>query len=156
MTLTRSRIVAIVGILVLLFASQVFATTARAPRILAWDTMVGVPQDLTGAASQGPLRGISGGGFPWTLTEAHGYLTTSGHLKIEVEGLVLASGPLVGQNPIASFKGAVSCVVSDGTFDNIFTGTFPATTGFASAGAATVRSKPMSRCPTRVSHRSSS
>jgi membrane-associated PAP2 superfamily phosphatase len=70
MTFRRTRILAIAAAVVLLLAVQVFTTSARAPRILSWDTMVGVPQDLVSAASQGPLRGISGGGLPWTLIEA--------------------------------------------------------------------------------------
>jgi hypothetical protein len=37
-------------------------------------------------------------------------------------------------NPIPAFKGLVSCVTSDGTFDNILTDAFTATTGAASAG----------------------
>lgn len=111
-------------------------TTAQAdpPFILKFNTMVGVPNGLTGAQSQVPLRGINGGGIPWELTSANGYLKSDGELKIEVTGLVLAAGPNAGSNPVASFKGMVSCVRSDGSFDNIFTGTFPATTGPAISG----------------------
>jgi len=131
MTFTRSRIAIVVGVLVLLLGTQVFATTARAPRILSFDTMVGIPQGLVGANSLAPLRGIPGGFLPWTLSSGHGYLTTSGDLKIEVTGLVLVA---TGQNPLSTFKALVSCVTSNGTFDNILTGPFPATIGPASAG----------------------
>jgi hypothetical protein len=96
--------------------------------------MIGVPAGLTGAQSAVPLRGINGGGLPWTLASASGSLKDDGSLKIEVEGLVLAAGANAGSNPIASFRAIVSCVRSDGTFDNILTDAFPATTGPASSG----------------------
>lgn len=108
--------------------------SAKGPKILQFDTMVGIPASLTGAKSQVPLRGINGGGIPWMLTEASGQLRANGHLEIEVEGLVLAAGPNAGINPIASFRGLVSCVNADGTFTNILTDPFPATTGPAASG----------------------
>ena len=114
------------------FAGSVPAALAKAPRILQFDTMIGVPSTLTGPQSNGPLRGISGGGLPWTVGSAMGFLTASGHLKIEVQGLVLATNDT---NPIPNFRGLVSCVRSDGSFDNILTtDAFPATIGPASAG----------------------
>lgn len=115
----------------LFFAGSAPAASARNPRILQFDTMIGLPSTLVLGNSSGPLRGINGGGLPWTVGSAMGFLTASGHLKIEVQGLVLAT---TGANPIASFRGLVSCVQSDGSFDNIQTGLFPATTGLASAG----------------------
>lgn len=116
------------------FGASVSAVAAKGPKILQFDTMVGVPATLTGAQSQAPLRGINGGGIPWTLTDASGQLRANGHLEIEVQGLVLAAGTNAGSNPVASFRALVSCVKSDGTFANILTDAFPATTGPASAG----------------------
>jgi hypothetical protein len=119
------------------FAGSVSTATAKEPKILEFDTMVGVPSTLTGAQSQAPLRGINGGGAPWALTSAHGELTASGHLEIEVVGLVLAT---TGSNPVALFRGRVSCVKSDGSFENnILTDAFPATTGLASAGGGNAK-----------------
>jgi hypothetical protein len=119
------------------FAGSASTATAQEPKILEFDTMVGVPSTLTGAQSQAPLRGINGGGAPWVITSAHGELTTSGHLEIEVVGLVLAT---TGSNPAAVFRGRVSCVKSDGTFENnILTEAFPATTGLASAGGGNAK-----------------
>jgi hypothetical protein len=80
------------------------------------------------------LRGINGGGIAWTIGEASGELRASGHLEISVQGLVLAAGANAGSNPSATFRALVSCVNSDGTFTNILTDAFPATTGPASAG----------------------
>ena len=116
------------------FAGSVSTVAAKGPKILKFDTMVGVPAGLTGPQSQVPLRGINGGGIPWTLTDASGELRANGHLEISVQGLVLAAGASAGSNPIANFRGLVSCVQSDGTFANTQTDLFPATTGPASAG----------------------
>jgi hypothetical protein len=121
------------------FAGSTSRATAKEPKILEFDTMVGVPAGLTGAASQPVLRGIRGGGLPWMLTSAHGELTTSGKLEIEVQGLVLAAGTNAGSNPAAIFRGLVSCLGSDGSVNNISTGPFPATTGPASAGGGNAR-----------------
>ncbi len=52
------------------FGASVSAVAAKGPKILQFDTMVGVPAGLTGTQSQVPLRGISGGGIPWMLSDA--------------------------------------------------------------------------------------
>src|SRR6188474_422534 len=101
------------------FAGTVSTATAKGPKILKFDTMVGVPAGLTGTLSQVPLRGINGGGIPWTVADASGELRANGHLEISVQGLVLAAGANAGSNPVGTFRGLVSCVNSDGTFTNI-------------------------------------
>jgi hypothetical protein len=121
------------------FAGSVSTATAKEPKILEFDTMVGVPAGLTGAQSQAPLRGINGGGIPWAIGSASGELTANGHLEINVQGLVLAAGANAGSNPSATFRGLVSCVKSDGSFQNILTDPFPATTGPASAGGGNAK-----------------
>jgi hypothetical protein len=129
-------LVTLSGLLLLstFFAGSVSTATAKEPKILEFDTMVGVPAGLTGAQSQAPLRGINGGGIPWAIGSASGELTASGHLEINVQGLVLAAGANAGSNPSATFRGLVSCVKSDGSFERLLTDPFPATTGLASAG----------------------
>lgn len=122
-----------------LFAGSAPAASAKEPKILEFDTMVGIPAGLTGTQSQAPLRGINGGGIPWAIGSAHGELTASGHLEIQVQGLVLAAGTNAGSNPIASFRAIVSCVKSDGSFENILTDAFPATTGPASSGGGNAK-----------------
>ena len=133
--MSRRRQISIViatGALVLGVVAQTsLASASDSENILKWDTMVGVPAGLTGAQSQGPLRGTNGGGVPWTLTDGHGKLSDDGELKIEVDGLVLAT---TLSNPSATFRARVSCVNADGSFTNILTDAFPATTGLASAG----------------------
>jgi hypothetical protein len=121
------------------FAGSVSSATAKESKILEFDTMVGVPSTLTGAQSQAPLRGVSGGGLPWTLTSARGELKASGKLEIEVEGLVFAAGPNTGANTVASFRALVSCVRSDGNVQNVLTDPFPATTGPASSGGGNAK-----------------
>jgi hypothetical protein len=116
------------------FAGTASTAAAKEPKILEFDTMVGIPAGLTGAQSVVPLRNINGGGIPWTIADGSGELRANGHLEINVQGLVLAAGANAGSNPVANFRGLVSCVNSDGTFTNIQTGLFPATTGPASAG----------------------
>ena len=140
---------ALVFLSALLFLSAFFAgsatsATAKELKILEFDTMVGVPAALTRDASQAPLRGISGGGVPWVLTSAHGELKASGKLEIEVQGLVLAT---TLSNPAAVFRAIVSCVKSDGTFQNILTEAFPATTGLASAGGGNANIETMVALP---------
>ena len=122
-----------------LFAGSVSTATAKGPKILKFDAMVGVPAGLTGAQSQVPLRGINGGGIAWTIGEASGELRANGHLEITVQGLVLAAGANAGSNPSAVFRGLVSCVRSDGSFQNILTDPFPATTGPASSGGGNAK-----------------
>ena len=101
-----SLVIAAVALVLVAQASLVSASDDA--MVIKWDTMVGVPAGLTGAQSQVPLRGINGGGVPWTLHEGHGKLTESGELKIEVDGLVLATGANAGSNPSATFRAIVS------------------------------------------------
>jgi hypothetical protein len=125
-------IAAFVVVSALLFNWQISGTEARSAKILEFDTMVGIPSALTG--TQNPIRGINGGGLPWSIGAASGELSTGGHLEVTVQGLVLAAGPNTGSNPISSFRAIVSCLGSDGSNHNVRTDPFPATTGPASAG----------------------
>jgi hypothetical protein len=81
--------------------------------VVEFDTMAGVVEPFTGSAH--PVRGLSGGGLPWELDRARGRLRPDGRLEIRVEGLVLARrapvpANLQGTNPVAAFRGAVSCL----------------------------------------------
>jgi hypothetical protein len=120
--------------LALLLGLQSAIVTARqsSPKILEFDTMVGVPAAFTNPNN--PIRGINGGGIPWTLASGTGELTADGHLEIKVRGLVLAAGANAGSNPAAAFRATVSCLAADASIQSVQTGTFPATTGAAAAG----------------------
>jgi len=114
------------------FGGSVATATAKGPKVLKFNSMVGVPDGLTGDKSLAVLRQIRGGGVPWIIGEASGELRANGHLEISVQGLVLAT---TGSNPSAFFRGMVSCVNGDGTIaPPTVTEQFPATTGLASAG----------------------
>jgi hypothetical protein len=111
---------------------QLSQATAKEPKILEFDTMVGLPQAFTGTLS--PIRGINGGGLPWAIGSGYGELKPSGKLEINVRGLVLAAGSNVGKNPIPNFRAIVSCLTSNGGVVNVTTDLFPATLGAASDG----------------------
>ena len=125
-------IAAFVVVSTLLFNWQASGTEAKGANILEFSTMVGIPPALTG--TQNPIRGINGGGLPWSIEAGFGELSTSGHLEVTVQGLVLAAGSNAGSNPVPFFRAIVSCLGSDGSNQNVMTAPFPATTGPASAG----------------------
>jgi hypothetical protein len=131
-TLSLTLVMALAALLLLVQSS--FVTARGGPKILEFDTMVGVPQAFTGATNAAVIRGVPGGGIPWTLTSAKGELSISGHLEIKVRGLVLAAGANAGTNPVAAFRGIVSCLDTTAAVVNVQTDTFPATLGAATAG----------------------
>jgi hypothetical protein len=116
------------------FAGSASPVTAKEPKLLEFDTMIGVPHQFTGTQASTAFRNINAGGIAWTLTSAKGELTASGHLELEVQGLVFAEGPNMGSNTVTSFGVTVSCINSSGVPQNVRTATFPATTGPASLG----------------------
>lgn len=116
----------------LALAGQAPQAVAKEPKILEFDTMVGLPQAFTG--TQNPIRGINGGGLPWAIGSASGELKASGKLEIKVRGLVFSAGPNTGANTVPSFRAIVSCLKGDGSVQNVMTDAFPATLGAASAG----------------------
>ncbi len=127
-----STLAAILVLSVLLLGSRPIAASASDQTILAFNTMVGIPQSFTG--TQQPIRGINGGGLPWMLRSAEGVLTSTGRLEIQVNGLVLAASANAGKNPIANFRATVSCLTTSGVVDNLSTGLFPASTGSSLSG----------------------
>ena len=122
-------VAAVLAILALLLGMQAGAVTGKTPKILEFDTMVGVQGAFLAGAT--PIRGVNGAGAAWTLTAAKGELSPSGHLEVTVDGLVLTSS---GNNPVASFGATVSCFNVNGMAVNLRTATVPATMGLASAG----------------------
>ncbi len=100
------------------------------PTILKFRTMVGVAPPYTGTAN--PIRGISGGGLPWVLSDGKGMLRADGTLRVKVRGLVIPVAPFNGTNPAPNFRATVSCMSVDDTgapiIANVQTGLFPANT----------------------------
>jgi hypothetical protein len=130
--------VSIIRILILiavLFTGSVTSATAKEPKILEFNTMIGVPRPYTGATNA--IRGVPGGGLPWVISSAEGELKANGKLEIKVSGLVfdpndpdvIARG-IGGTNTVPNFKAIVSCLSKDAdgnpTTVNISTGLFPA------------------------------
>jgi hypothetical protein len=139
--MSRTRSLSIAMALALLVALLVQAAPAGAgtANILRAKTMVGVPQAFTGSTNASLIRGIPGGGIPWTVGRSRVRLTVNGHLIVKVHGLVLASGDLAGTNPVGSFRAIVSCLTADATVANVTTDAFPATMGAATDGGGTAR-----------------
>jgi hypothetical protein len=143
--------------LVLLFAALALVLSAIAvrpaqhvfagePKILEFNTMVGVPLAYTGTKS--PIRGVNGGGLPWVINGANGELKASGKLELRITGLVFdPNDPSVpadrkGRNTVTSFRALVSCqTVVDGaaTVVNVLTEPFPATVGLATEGGGNAK-----------------
>jgi hypothetical protein len=109
------------------------ATGQGTPKILEFDTMVGVPRPYTGGTNA--IRGVPGGGVPWVVDSAKGELRVDGRIEVEVEGLVIDPAEPVGvagTNPVPNFKAIVSCLSKDAmgaaVTTNVETGLFPANT----------------------------
>jgi hypothetical protein len=131
-TVSLTLVLALAGVLLIL--QSAFVAAKGGPKILEWQTMVGVPLAFTGTTNQAVIRGVPGGGIPWRLDLGTGELSTNGHLEIKVRGLVLAAGANAGTNPVNTFRGLVSCLTDQAGVVNVSTGNFPATTGAATAG----------------------
>jgi hypothetical protein len=59
-----------------------------------------------------PANGVAGDEAAWIVGPSAGSLTTDGHLKISVRGLIFADGR---PNDEATFRALVTCVTDDGT-----------------------------------------
>ena len=112
------------------------AGDGHSPKILKFETMLGVRGSFTG--DQNPIRGIRGGGLPWVVDSAEGSLRMDGRIEVEIEGLVLdpfdpgvIDRGLAGINPSPFFKAIVSCISTDEDGEpmvvNVETGLFEAT-----------------------------
>lgn len=111
----------------------VSARNADNSSIFEFSTVATVVPPYTGATNA--IRGVPGGGLPWTIGSAHGELKADGKLEINVDGLVLADDPSVPAglrltNPLPSFRATVSCLSIDAnklpTTVNVSTDAFPA------------------------------
>ena len=113
----------------LLLTSMAYARTEK--KILSFETMYGVD----GAFIKNDIiRGVEGDSLPWEIRSASGFLTSGGHLKINIKGLVFPNIPSVpenlrGINDEEKFRAIVSCLTEDKAIRtvNIKTKGFPAT-----------------------------
>jgi hypothetical protein len=105
----------------------------RPLKLLGFQTMYGVDGPFLGDANK--IRGVEGDEAPWVIRSARGSLDTTGHLRIQVRGLVFADDllvdpELVGKNDADEFRGLVSCLTEKGDAvdtKNVLTKGFPAT-----------------------------
>lgn len=67
--------------------------------------LVGEPVSQVGVT----LFGVQAGGAPWRLSKGFAQIYSNGRLHVAVRGLVLASGPAVGTNPVAHGQAIVVC-----------------------------------------------
>jgi len=94
-----------------LLAALLPLTAHATQEILSFGTMYGVD----GAFINRSLRGVQGDELPWDVGTATGSLTTDGHLKIKVTGIVFSNDPSVpenlrGINDEDEFRAVVSCL----------------------------------------------
>jgi hypothetical protein len=87
------------------------------------DSMVGLPAALVGTTA--PIRGVNGGGLPWTIGASSVELKASGKVEVAFDNLVFAAGPNLGKNTVASMKVVVSCLTETGAVVNVSTPAFP-------------------------------
>lgn len=131
------RLVVLVSLLGLVGLSVAFAAMAggNSAKVLKFERMAPVVAPFTGATN--PIRGINGGGVPWSIESGTGFLRADGRLHIEVEGLII---PARGMNPIDFFRGVVNCLTPDSptTGVNLVTDPVPATDSGDAAIDATV------------------
>jgi hypothetical protein len=96
-------------------------------KVLKFERMAPVVAPFTGnTVPPNPIRGLNGGGVPWSIESGTGFLRADGRLHIEVEGLII---PARGNNPVSAFRGVVSCLTPESPTNgvNLVTDPFPAT-----------------------------
>ncbi len=104
-----SRTLRLLGVSIAVFAllaisaMSVFADSSGRPIFRA--SMAGLPA----ADVNQTLFGVQAGGLPWSIEDGTATITAGGGLHVEVEGLVLAAGPLAGTNPIPHGQAIVTC-----------------------------------------------
>lgn len=117
----RRFVLGIVGALSLAVAGTLtVGADAGGNQFVEFDSMTPVTGSAVGTFND---RGIKGGGLPWVITSAHGWVHSDGHVDVNVKGLVIPV--LGGINPVGSFKATVSCITPSGV-KNVSTGSFDA------------------------------
>jgi hypothetical protein len=120
------RLVVLLSLLGIVGLGVAFAAMAggNSAKVLKFERMAPVVAPFTGATN--PIRGIAGGGVPWSIESGTGFLRADGRLHIEVQGLII---PARGNNPISAFRGVVNCLTPDSPTNgvNLVTDPFPAT-----------------------------
>jgi hypothetical protein len=120
------RLLVLLSLLGIVGFGVAFAAAAggNSAKVLKFERMAPVVAPFTGATN--PIRGINGGGVPWSIENGTGFLRVDGRLQIEVEGLII---PARGTNPIDFFRGVVNCLTPEAPTNgvNLVTDPVPAT-----------------------------
>jgi hypothetical protein len=131
------RLALLLSVLGIVGLGVAFAAMAggNSAKVLKFERMAPVVAPFTGATN--PIRGLNGGGVPWSIDSGTGYLRADGRVHVEVQGLII---PARGNNPISAFRGVVNCLTPDSPTNgvNLVTDPFPATTTGDSTIDATV------------------
>jgi hypothetical protein len=121
------RLVVLLSLLGIVGLGLAFAAMAggNSAKVLKFERMAPVVAPFTGTTN--PIRGINGGGVPWSIESGTGFLRADGRLRIDVQGVII---PARGNNPISAFRGVVNCLTPDSPTNgvNLVTDPFPATT----------------------------
>jgi hypothetical protein len=134
MTVWRKSILGIVGAMSLAAAGTLsVGADAGGNQFFEFDSMTPVTGSAVGVVND---RGIKGGGLPWVITSAHGWVHRDGHVDANVQGLIIVVPPVNGRNPVPFFKATVSCITPNGV-KNVSTGSFAA----SSTGDAEINDK---------------
>jgi hypothetical protein len=120
------RLVLLLSLLGIAGLAVAFGATAggNSAKVLKFERMAPVVAPFTGSTNA--IRGINGGGVPWSIESGVGQLRADGRLHIEVEGLII---PARGDNPADFFRGVVNCLTPDAPMSGVdlVTDPFPAT-----------------------------
>ncbi len=102
-TLRLTGIAIAIGALLAATSLSVLADTGGAPHFQS--SMAGLPA----AQVNQTLFGVQAGGLPWRIRAGSASISASGRLQVQVEGLVLATGPHAGTNPIPEGQAILTC-----------------------------------------------
>ena len=86
------------------------ADASHTKLLLAFTNLYGVDGPYLNAMY--PFNGVLGDEAGWKVGPSAGSLTSDGHLKITVRGLIFSDGK---PNDETEFRGLVSCITDDGT-----------------------------------------
>ncbi|MGD9750606.1 MAG: hypothetical protein AB7W59_06370 [Acidimicrobiia bacterium] len=79
---------------------------------LRFEEFVGVSTSELGAA--GAIRGVNGGGAPWSIGEARVTVRRSGRVDVRFEDLIFTGGPNAGKNTVSPMAVVLTCLDRSG------------------------------------------
>lgn len=133
----------VISVAVAAIAAAGIATTAAARDNgkIESGKLIGVPATM--ARELGNIRGINGGGLPWTIGDSDVVVRESGKIEVEFDNLVFAAGDNIGKNTVPSMAIVVSCLDAANLPVNVVSEPFPVTVtnGKSKGGDASVSTR---------------